>query len=579
MVRCSSIALVAAATAALAGAPSAQADSAYGPGCDPSLPVTTHHAGGRPADGAPAPVVCAVATGYDTSESTIAVTNAGTVLYSPAQTENSLTRSADDGASWNLTYPSDEQYTALWNTVDPQIVVDWRTGRAFWIHATGQLRTAPVIVAGSPLPWEITTGVAYASGFQVYSSDDTRRWRTADYSTSPMGDWEKVFAGPPPSPTTGPAQPSGYPDVVYACANSPFEVSGPGRLCYKSLDGGVTFTQAGYVFPSPGSPVDACPALATNTGAVGNDGSIYQPVSCSQGAYVAVSHDEGATYSWFAVPKAPASSGLGGSLQIALDHADNLYALWLANDKLSLEVSRDGAKTWSKPMVVSAPGVKNIELPAAAAGDRGQFGVVYYGSTETSPKAKTAYATESLDALADDPVFASAPLNDTPHPIFTNYGFNDTPRADYVGATFDQSGTLWAGVVKQLAPPDAGSRVATTGYVARLLPVSGAAPAAGGASLSSAPRRASACVAAARLVFRLGRVPGGRVVRAVVFVNGRRVLSARGRNLRKVSFVRPAGARLVVRIVTTNNKHGRVITVRRYRGCTRSRLTTRHVRH
>src|SRR5207249_10403894 len=70
--------------------------------------------------------------------------------------------------------------------------LDWRTGRAFWIHATGQLRTAPVLVSGSPLPWEVTTGIAYADGFQVYSSDDTRRWRTADYSNEPMGDWEKV---------------------------------------------------------------------------------------------------------------------------------------------------------------------------------------------------------------------------------------------------------------------------------------------------------------------------------------------------------------------------------------------------
>ena len=89
------------------------------------------------------------------------------------------------------------------------------------------------------------------------------------------------------------------------------------------------------------------------------------------------------------MPGAPASSGLGGSLQIVLDHADNLYATWLENDKLWLSISRDRAKTWSKPQVVSAPGVKNIELPAPAAGASGQFGLVYYyGSTEDQPKAK-----------------------------------------------------------------------------------------------------------------------------------------------------------------------------------------------
>src|SRR4051812_16483759 len=381
--------------AVLAGAPQPQAiaDTAYGPGCDPSTPVTAHGPGA--ATGGPHPVVCVTTTGSDTSESTIAVTNDGTVLYSPAQTENSLARSTDDGATWSLTYPSDEQFTSLWNTVDPQITVDRRTGRAFWIHATGQLRTAPILVAGSPLPWEVTTAIAYAAGFQVYSSDDTRRWRTADYSNEQMGDWEKVFAGPPPSPTTGAGQPAGYADVVYACANSPFEVSGPGRLCYKSLDGGTTFARAGYVFPSPGSPVDACPALAANTGVVANDGTIYQPVSCSAGAYVAASHDEGATYEWFPVPDAPASSGLGGSLQIVIDAADNLYATWLGDDKLFLSVSKDRAKTWSKPLQVSAPGLKSIRFGAPAAGNAGQFGLAYYASTAATPDALTAYVTET----------------------------------------------------------------------------------------------------------------------------------------------------------------------------------------
>src|SRR3954454_13680031 len=96
----------------------------YGPGCDPSLPVVAHHAGGRAADmPSPRPVACAADTGYDSSESTIAVTNAGAVIYSPAQTENSVARSLDDGATWSLAYPPDEQFTALWNTVDPQLAV------------------------------------------------------------------------------------------------------------------------------------------------------------------------------------------------------------------------------------------------------------------------------------------------------------------------------------------------------------------------------------------------------------------------------------------------------------------------
>lgn len=561
-------------------APAGAATSPYGAGCDPALPVVAHHAGGRTADmPAPRPVACAVDTGYASSESSIAITNGGAVLYSPAQTENSLTRSLDDGAGWSLAYPPDEQFTALWNTVDPQLAVDRRTGRAFWIHATGQLRTAPVLVSGSPLPWELTTAIAYASGFQVYSSaDDGRHWRTADYANEPMGDWEKVFAGPAASPASGAPQPRGYPGVVYACANSPFEVSGPGRLCYRSLDGGVTFGRAGYVFPSPGSPVDSCPALATNTGVVGSDGTVYQPVSCSQGAYVAVSHDEGATYAWFRVTGAPPSSGIAGSLQIVLDAADDVYAVWQDGEKLFLATSRDRARTWGPPRDVTAPGVHGLLFPAPAAGGRGQVGITYYGTREQADTL-TAYATVTQDVLADAPLFYSAALNDPAHPVFHDYDFDATPRADYIGAAYDPSGTFWSGAVRQLGKPDAENRIATSGLVGRLLFVADdGAPAPGGAALSARGKPA-ACVASRRLVFRLGRVPGGRVVRAVVHVNGRRVLTRRGRRLTRVSVRRPAGRRIVVRIVTTNDKRGRVITVRSYRGCARSPLRARHVRH
>ena len=71
---------------------------------------------------------------------------------------------------------------------------------------------------------------------------------------------------------------------------------------------------------------------------------------------------------------------------------------------------------------------------------------------------------------------------------------------------------------------------------------------------------------------------GGRVVHAVVFVNGRRLLTARGRSLKRVAFTRPRGTRVVVRIITTNNHGGKVVTVRTYRGCKRSPLKSRQIR-
>ena len=120
-------------------------------GCHPEWPVVAHDARGRRVR-APLPVACAGETGFATSESTIGITRSGAIFYAPANTENTIARSVDRGATWHLVQPPEMQYTALWNTVDPYLTVDRRTGRAFLVHATGPTLTAPILVSESPLP-------------------------------------------------------------------------------------------------------------------------------------------------------------------------------------------------------------------------------------------------------------------------------------------------------------------------------------------------------------------------------------------------------------------------------------------
>jgi hypothetical protein len=336
-----------------------------------------------------------------------------------------------------------------------------------WAHTTytNDVRL-PVPVDGSPIGWLAPTAIANAHGFQVYSSPDAGgTWTTADYRHEFTADWEKIFVGPPPP---GAARPSGYPDVIYLCANAPLEVSGPGRACYRSLDGGVTFGFAGYVLPSPSAPPGSCPALAANTGVVSSDGTTYQPQSCSSGTYLAASRDEGASYSWLPVTGAPSASGLGAVAELAIDHADNVYVLWKASDQLQLVISRNGGHSWSAPLAIAVPGLHNVSLPALAAGERGRVGVVYYASSSPSARVLSAYISETRNALDRRPLFWGAAINDPAHPIFQDHGYGVTPRTDFVGATYAPSGELWAGVVKQLGAPDANGRVPTTGYVGRL---------------------------------------------------------------------------------------------------------------
>jgi hypothetical protein len=462
------------ALAALLAAPAAEG-AAKPVGCDKRLPVTSHRAAGAVVKRRGArPVVCVVSTGYASSESTIGVTLRGTIVYSPALSENSVARSPDGGAHWYLTYPFDEQYTSLWNTDDPYLWVDRRTGRIFWSHATGPSRTAPLLVSNSPLPSGVPTAIAAASGFQVYSSPDGGvSWHTADYTSAPTGDWEKVFTGPS-APSA--VHLSGYPDVVYICGNSPTEASGPGRLCYRSLDGGVTFEQAGYVFPSAQQPTDQCQALMANNGAVGPHGTVFQPVTCANGAYVAVSTDDGSTYKWHRVVGAPPASGIAGvsagvgGMQIAVDDAGELYAMWSTGRRVMVVRSRDGGNTWSPALDVTAPGLAQVALAALAAGPAGHLGVAYYGSSHPKAIHLTAYLTTTAAGASPAPVFTSAALNLPARPIFQPSGVAGglSPRADYIGATFDRHGTLWVGAIRQLGKPDAKGNVATTGLVAHL---------------------------------------------------------------------------------------------------------------
>jgi hypothetical protein len=453
---------------ALALAPAA---SAAAPGCHARWPVAAYRAGSgasQPVRTLKLPSGCGVATGYATSETTVAASNGGAILFSPANSENTLARSTDGGAGWSLVGPTQLQYTSLWNTVDPQVVADRRTGRLFWVHTTYTEDLRWPLPDQSPAAWLVPTAIANAHGFEVFSSlDGGRNWRTADYRSENTADWEKLFTGPAPPPRSGQPQPSHYPDVVYLCANAPQEVIGPGRACYKSLDGGATFTSTGYEFPSPAAPSN-CPALAANTGVVAGDGTVYIPQSCAGGTYLAVSRDEGTSYSWLPVTGAPPASGLGATVQLAIDRTGDLYMVWLAGDSLELVSSHDGGRDWSAPLTVSPPWLHNITLPALSAGSRGSIGIVYYASRDPSAKPLSGYISQTTDALGARPLFYDGAVNDPSHPIYESYGDSDSPRADFLGAAYDAHGNFWGALVKQLAPPDAGNRIATTGYLAHL---------------------------------------------------------------------------------------------------------------
>src|SRR3712207_8600404 len=54
---------------------------------------------------------------------------------------------------------------------------------------------------------------------------------------------------------------------------------------------------------------------------------------------------------------------------VVTDDKGNVFYTWIAADRLPyLAVSRDGGESWSKPLMIGAPGVNESNLPGIAVG-------------------------------------------------------------------------------------------------------------------------------------------------------------------------------------------------------------------
>jgi hypothetical protein len=78
-----------------------------------------------------------------------------------------------------------------------------------------------------------------------------------------------------------------------------------------------------------------------------------------------------------------------------------------------------------------------------------------------------------------------------------------------------------------------------------------------------------------RFAFKLHHAVGARIVRVVVFVNGRKKLALRGHDIQRVTIARLPRKRFVVRIETTSSTGAQLISTRVYHGCKKTRPHTR----
>lgn len=337
-------------------------------------------------------------------EPTLGIADDGDVYYVAVVQGETIVpqvwRSADAGASWTDVSPTiaGSQRDPDANGGDPYLHVDPVTGRVFVMD----------------LP-------SFACTLVAFSSDQGATWTHNPLACgSTPTDHMNIWTGIPPAgtPTVG------YPRVVYLCYN---DLEG-GLWCTRSLNGGLNFLPATLVAMDEGgtpfvwNPVAPCGYVEFGHGASSPvDGTAYVPrISCDT-LLIHVSRDGGAMWEEIVVDDA---TGVIDDIidqdeaTVAVDAGGNVYYMWLDPDRLPrLTVSTDKGRTWSDPVVVSAPGINATRFPAITAGDEGRIAFMYYGAADPDHGRWDAYVGVVLDALASEPVIATAPASDPLDPL------------------------------------------------------------------------------------------------------------------------------------------------------------------
>jgi hypothetical protein len=380
--------------------------------------------------------------GLTAGEPTIGTTNEGNVFYVALAGLGPTIMRSDDGGKWtdmSPKLPNGQNVHRV--SLDPYIYVDETEGvdRIFTI--------------------DLTVACSYMS----FSDDEGESWITNPLACGkPVNDHQTLFAGPPASSLT-----INYPNVVYYCWNDIATSS-----CSKSIDGGLTFRPTG--FPAyPGVKTEnlqQCGGLHGH-GHVGPEGNVYLPRDYCGQPWLAISKDEGTT--WTNVQVATNGAPPGSDPSVATDRNGNIYYLYTAKNRLPyLSISRDEGATWSKPLMVGSPGVTEANLVTLDSSSApGKIAFSYYGSENSPfPRCKmkcedkdyakvtwNAYMATSVSALDKNPVFYSTTVNDKSDPMKRkfcgfppgNQGSNrcDTSVYDFIDIEIGPDGRVWGAYV------------------------------------------------------------------------------------------------------------------------------------
>jgi hypothetical protein len=546
---------------ACVGAPSALAGPAPDPTCDypaqatVGLRPTSDESPARPAAGAASARVCEHRSGVQGMEPMLAVDQRGTLFMGIATdkglyedpgrlngtSETHLLRSRDDGRTWQrIRLPGGIEASEGFPYIDPV------TDRLFVTSLS-----ADATRCGQPV---------------IHSDDEGATWTAAaarpGCSPPTAGDWPKIFSGP----FKGRA-PGRYPAAVYVCNFVPNILVAASIGCWRSDDGGDHFAFTGLLPTVNG----LCRAgdvqggtgatIVHGSGRVLANGDVVVPLTVCGRPAVVRSSDMGRT--WKGIATGGRSLGLEDVLalregfvlavtdhvwseNLAVDERGNLYMAYI-RDGVHLMVSRDGGHKWRHLGVVTPPGIVHAILVSVTTRGSGPVALTYYATPDKGDALGArgmnwrAWMTYSADALAADPVFASAPTSPASAP---------TMSASMPGCcTTDQTFLEYTGV-KFVSPTEV--RGAFTRWTGKHLP-----------ELVLTKLRLPACTSRRRLVV---PVPPG-LRRVKVTANGRR-LGVRGRGSHRYAIIVLSGrGTVLVTVSGVDAEHHVKRRAHRYRRC------------
>ncbi len=371
-----------------------------GQAAEPDRRATAHRGGAKAVAAAPGPVAKLFRVGHNAGEPTLGLSRDGAIfmtassgcvtscLGQPQSLETvapggrSVRVSRDKGRTWKDVSPGAAGVSPHVASLDPYILVD-KTGDGERIFTM-----------------DLYLGCSELS----YSDDQGATWITNPAACGePVNDHQTLFAGKPVSSPL-----LGYGKILYYCFNHPAFTK-----CTKSLDGGLTF------IPTAQIVAPECSGL-NGHGVVDSKGVIYIPLGVCGMPKLAISRDEGNT--WQVVQVAPGGADSGPDPSVAVDAKNNLYYLY--GDKglrPTLVTSVNGGKSWSKPVDVGAPGVKQANLATITVGAPGKVAFAYYGTTSDAAKgAWNGYLGMGIDVLGKNPLFYSASVNKPANPLKVN---------------------------------------------------------------------------------------------------------------------------------------------------------------